>query len=196
MNSLFFFREKVGLGVGHLGETTAERLPQMAGSVGLERRHQLGNNRFLELLLVHREVHKTDVRDHGAKPVARLAVIGRENKPTNFGGAIVRVANLEHRMLEVFADRGGVFLFVKNVEIHVGRARPAQLGDDHRCADDDALLPVNKAENVLAEAGILDLAGEAPVGLIHDLGDHGRIVRQVDRVEVPRNLQKLGLVTR
>ena len=48
MNSLFFLRELVGLGVGQAGEVAAERLPEVARAVGLERRQQLGEHLVAE----------------------------------------------------------------------------------------------------------------------------------------------------
>ena len=41
---LVLLRELVGLGVAHPGEVAAHRLPEVAGAVGLERGHQLGEH--------------------------------------------------------------------------------------------------------------------------------------------------------
>ena len=139
MNSLFLLRELVGLGVRHAGEVTAERLPEMGGAVRLERRQQLGEHLVAEPLAVHLDEEEAHVREERAEPLGHAAVLGIEHEAADLGRAVVRVADAQHRVLEVPVERLRVSLLVDDVEIDVGRILPAELREDHRGADDPLL---------------------------------------------------------
>jgi hypothetical protein len=70
------------------------------------------------------------------------------------------------------------------------------LRDDHRRADDLVLGPIDEHEDVLAQARILDLARETLVRKTHDFMNFVAVVRQVDGVQVPRDVEQLLLVTK
>jgi hypothetical protein len=98
--------------------------------------------------------------------------------------------------MKVLVDRARVPLLVDDVEVDVRGASPAELGEDHRGADDLLLLPVEQHEHVLALGLGRDDAGEALVAGVDDLLDALPIVREVDRVEVARDPVELLLVSR
>ncbi len=77
-----------------------------------------------------------------------------------------------------------------------GAPRRPSLREDHRGPDDLLLLAIDENEHVLALGGLLDGAGKRAKAEIDDLFDAALIGRQVHRIEMRRNVEELGLVSR
>ena len=104
-------------------------------------------------------------------------------------------------MLEVPVERGRVPLLVDDVEVDVRRVAAAELGDDHRRPDEARPLALRSAavvdedEDVLPPLRVLDLLREAPLRLLEDATHSLAIVREIDGVQVVRDLEQ-GLLVR
>ena len=97
-------------------------------------------------------------------------------------------------MVKVLVERLRIFLLLDDVEIDVGGIAPAELGDDHRRADQPFFPVVGEHEHVLAFLGVFDLAGKAALRQIDDLANGLAIVGKVDGVEVTGHVEELLFV--
>ncbi len=177
-------REAVSFPVAQPREAAPHGLPQVAGPVRLQRRQQLGQHLVPEVLAVHRDEQEADVRDEHAQP-GRVAPPRRvDHEAPDLGRPVVAVADLEHRVDEVTVERAAVALLGAHVEEDVGRVATAELADDHGGAHGAALALVAEQEDVLAPARIAHGPREGALGVAEQLLDRGRVVREVDRVEV------------
>ena len=187
-------REAVGLGVRHVGEVAAERVPEVRRAVRLERREELGEELVFEPLAMHLDEEKAHVRDEEAEALRLLAILGADDEAADLGRAIVRVADRQRRVAKVLVERRRVTLLVDDVEVDVRRVATTELADHHRRADDDVLFEIDQDEDVLAPLRIFDLPGEALLREIQDGLDRAALGGEVHRVEVVRHIEELLLV--
>ena len=147
-------------------------------------------------LAVHLDVEKAHVRDEKPEALGLLPVVRAHDEAADLGRPVVRVADLENDVPEVLVERRRVALLLEDVDVDVRRVASAELPDDHRRADDAVLLEIDEDEDVLAPARVLDGAGEALLRVLEDAADLLAVVRQVHRVEMPRDVEELVLVGR
>ena len=91
-------------------------------------------------------------------------------------------------------ERLRILLLFDDVEIDVGSVATAELGDDHRRADQPLLAHIGEDEDVLTLFGISDLPGETALRQIDDFADGFAVVGQVDGVEMARDVEELLFV--
>ena len=174
---LVLLREAIGLGVAEVGEVAAERVPEVRGAVGLERREELGEDLVAEELAVRLDEEEAHVGDEETEAFGHAPVVGREHEPADLRRPVVRVADAQRRVGEVLVERLRVTLLVDDVEIDVGRVASAELPEHHRRADDLVLLRVDEDKDVLPLADGLDVAGEAVDRALEDAANLLAIVR-------------------
>src|SRR5581483_7814515 len=164
-------REPIRFGVRHVGELATERVPQVAGAVGLERREELGENFVAKRFAMHLDVEKAHVREKETELLGNASIRGMQDQPADLGGTVVRVTDLENGLLEVLVERRRVALLVDDVDVDVRSIAPSELRDDHRRSDYAALLAIDEHEDVVAFARLLDLSREALLRVVDDRPD-------------------------
>jgi hypothetical protein len=131
------------------------------------------------------------------------AQVGVEDEAAELGGAVVGLAEVEHRVghvhvveLGVLGDpQVGVALLLHDPEEDVGLVVVAVLGVDHRGADDAAGLVLEDEQE--AAAGV-EVGGAAERGerAGEQVVDELALGRQVEAVEVAREVEDRVLVAR
>src|SRR5437868_6349633 len=99
---------------------------------------------------------------------------------------VVAVARSQHAVDVVPIQGRAVLLLLAYLEIDVRHAAPAELRDDGRGADRALTRAIPEHEHVFALARVANFAVEAALRGLEEAANRARVIRQVDRVQVPR----------
>ena len=192
---LVLLREQIGLGIGEPGEVAAERLPEVAGAVGLERRQQLGQHLVAKERAVHAPMkRKRTYESNLPSALGSLAGTRAADQAADLGRAVVVVADAQERVDEVLVERLRVVLFVDDVEVDVRRvARVPSCAKIIEVPMIRSLSGRRARRRTRACCGSLTSPAKLRSREIDDLANRVAIVGQVDRVEVPRDGGGAGL---
>jgi hypothetical protein len=124
-------RQAIRLLIRKAGELPAQRFPQQAGAVRLERRHQFRHHLVAEHASVHGDVEKAHVRQQAAKLIAVAAVLRQQDQAADLGQSFIVVPDAQHLMGKVPIQAFAVTFFVDDVKEDVRRAAAAMLSEDH-----------------------------------------------------------------
>jgi hypothetical protein len=95
--------------------------------------------------------------------------------------------------MKVPVERVRVLLLADHVEVDVGRVAPPELRHDHGRTDRLLALEVAQQKHELPVAPP-DLSAVAALGMFEQAAHVLPVVREVDRVQKPRQRDELGLV--
>jgi hypothetical protein len=193
---LVVLRQPIRLLVAEPGELPPQRLPEQAGAVLFQRRHQLGQHLVAKRGAVARDVEEAHRHQQPADPLGVAAELGQHHQPADLRQSLVVVADAQHAVDEVTIERLAVALLLQHVEVDVGRLAAAVLGEDHRRSHHPPAVALDRHEHVAAivggrRHGPRRGGRERPLRSLDDLRQRVAIVRQVHRIEVSRRALKV-----